>query len=243
MVVIKAVLFDFGGTLFDYHPPNNEIWARVAKQFGYSIHSEEPGLIKAIVDQRERFESLRVAVIDGKKNKITPDDWHEMNRITLRSLGIDDPEAVSVVSQMFDKRIGQFKIYPDTEDTLLKLKSEGIKLALVSNVSPDLAIPRRSILKEHGIHDLFSTIILSSEVGIEKPDPVIFNQALEKLGIDDPVEVIHVGDDIITDVRGSREAGINPVLFDPTGLRRADCDIISSISGIIPVINRYREKM
>ncbi|GIT00042.1 MAG: hypothetical protein CM1200mP26_17540 [Acidimicrobiales bacterium] len=53
----------------------------------------------------------------------------------------------------------------------------------------------------------------SDEVGVYKPDPSIFQAALEGLGVDDPSSVVHVGDLKRTDVAGARAMGMGTVRF------------------------------
>jgi putative hydrolase of the HAD superfamily len=56
--------------------------------------------------------------------------------------------------------------------------------------------------------------VFSDECGVRKPDPAIFDIALERLGMDRK-EVVHVGDDPILDVEGARAAGLRVVQLAP----------------------------
>ncbi len=98
-----------------------------------------------------------------------------------------DPEAISVLKQLH----GQFS------------------MALISNYDHPRAL--RAYLSKLGLDDCFSTVLISAEVGIDKPDPAIFKLALEseKLG---PSETVFVGDMAI-DVDGARAAGMQPILI------------------------------
>ncbi len=89
-------------------------------------------------------------------------------------------------------------------------------------------------MEENGILHFFDTIILSVEVGFEKPQKEIFQIALQKLGINNPAQAMHVGDSPITDVKGARNAGLIPVLFDPIDLYPIENVIkISALSDIL----------
>jgi FMN phosphatase YigB (HAD superfamily) len=59
-----------------------------------------------------------------------------------------------------------------------------------------------------------SDVIDSTRVGATKPDPRIFEIALERAGVS-PQQVIHVGDMLSTDIAGALRAGITPVHLDP----------------------------
>ena len=66
----------------------------------------------------------------------------------------------------------------------------GLKLGIVSNFDTRL----RPILKELSLDQLFDAIVISAEVGVEKPNPTIFEAACQQLGVL-PEEAVHVGDD------------------------------------------------
>lgn len=74
-----------------------------------------------------------------------------------------------------------------------------------------------------------AAIVDSGAVGVAKPDPAIFQLALDWAGTA-PDRAVHVGDAYQYDVRGARAAGIHPVLLDPLGLRGdVDCDCVASL--------------
>jgi HAD superfamily hydrolase (TIGR01549 family) len=65
-----------------------------------------------------------------------------------------------------------------------------------------------------GVGHLFDFVINAAQAGAAKPSRVIFDQALEQVGIS-AAESVHVGDDPVTDVRGANEAGMRTVWFNP----------------------------
>ncbi|MFW9993333.1 MAG: HAD family hydrolase [Candidatus Odinarchaeota archaeon] len=233
---IEAILFDFGGTLFEYYPPNAVVWANTAKKYGVIINPDDPLLAKAIIHQEEEYEKLLNAYSDGERGPVTEKDWFSLNSMLLSTIGINDPVAVITAQKAFDDRYGQFRIFPDSQSTLLGLKSSGIKLGLVSNVPPELLASRRELLLEHNILDSFDTIILSAEVGISKPDRRIFELALNEIAVADPTRAWYVGDSVINDVKGAKNAGMVPVLFDPLGMRDEDCLTIRTFSELIEMV-------
>ena len=99
----------------------------------------------------------------------------------------------------------------DTEamPVLTTLKKNKKMVGLVSNFDhPPLV---RRILSHYGLESLFDTIIISSEVGVKKPDPAIFALALQHTGIS-AVDAVYVGD-TETDVAGAIAAGIHPIFI------------------------------
>lgn len=87
------------------------------------------------------------------------------------------------------------------------------RLGLVSNFDHPPAVHR--LLNEYGLMSFFSTVIVSGDVGVKKPDPQIFSLALEQSGLS-AAEVIHVGDSS-EDVLGAQAAGIVPIMIDRNG--------------------------
>ena len=94
------------------------------------------------------------------------------------------------------------------------LRDRDIVVGLVSNTLRTPGEVLRTILKRQGVLDRFATTVFSDECGVRKPDPAIFDIALERLGMDRK-EVVHVGDDPILDVEGARAAGLRVVQLAP----------------------------
>ncbi|MHA2231712.1 MAG: HAD family hydrolase [Candidatus Hodarchaeales archaeon] len=239
MTKVEAVLFDFGGTLFDFDPNNVEIWTQVAAQFGKTITPDDSKLLQGLVDQAEAFDRLMLTKSIRLGRDIPEEEWLKLNTIVLTAIEISDPSAIRAVQEAFTAREGCYRIFPDTKQTLNDLKQLGKRIGIVSNSTPKGATNRRPILQKHGILEYFETIILSSEVGIAKPDREIFEIALGDFGLEDPQRVWHVGDFFGADVVGARNAGIIPVLIDPTGLRNADCLCVHTLSEVVSLLREF----
>jgi len=97
---------------------------------------------------------------------------------------------------------------------VLNILGQDKTLALVSNFDHPPAI--RQVIHDMGLGKYFSTIIISGEVGCQKPDPAIFNLALQKTGLL-AEQVLHVGDSE-DDVNGAVSAGILPIHLKRPGI-------------------------
>ncbi|XP_062191754.1 uncharacterized protein LOC133895452 isoform X2 [Phragmites australis] len=84
-----------------------------------------------------------------------------------------------------------------------------VKLAVVSNFDTRL----RKLLKDLNVSDMFDAIVVSSEVGFEKPAPDIFKIALNKIGVE-ASNAVHVGDDETADKAGANAIGLECWLWD-----------------------------
>jgi len=207
---IQGILFDFGGTLYDYYPSNSVIWSRIAKRLGVDISPNDPRIWKGI--QRQSIEITRRA---KPFSKLSREEIHTLNLHVLAAMGIDGDGTMEIVSEEFDKRGHGYRINPESKETIERIYSMGIKIGLLSNCPPEFGKPRRLTMKEDGILHYFSTIILSGEVGHEKPEKEIFKIALNSLGLQDASKVINIGDSLLADVMGAQNAGLIPVLYDP----------------------------
>jgi putative hydrolase of the HAD superfamily len=128
------------------------------------------------------------------------------------------------------------KPHPFAARVLADLRAAGCKLAVVSNAGGDVA----QLLARMGLAEHFSAILDSGVVGIEKPDPAIFQLAARELGVA-PEAAIHVGDLPAVDVKGAAAAGVEPVLLDPLGLWSAvDCVKVRDLTAIPELVRRAR---
>ena len=99
---------------------------------------------------------------------------------------------------------------------LKELKALGLKLATVGNVIFWPGSYTRSLLERSGIAKYLDIQIYADEVGYSKPKKEIFYYALRSLGIDEPREALHVGDNLYEDFAGAILAHMRAILIDPT---------------------------
>ncbi|HYM38984.1 MAG TPA: HAD family hydrolase [Thermoplasmata archaeon] len=104
-------------------------------------------------------------------------------------------------------------LYPHVGATLAALKREGYRIGLVSNTGRTWGRFLRPIQDDLGVGKFFDDRVFSDEIGIRKPEPQIFEAALEHLGLR-PEQVVHVGDDVLADVTGSKGVGMRAVWFN-----------------------------
>lgn len=93
------------------------------------------------------------------------------------------------------------ELYPDAADTV-KALSERFKLGVIANQSPGT----EGRLIEFGIRDCFDLVFASTEEGVSKPDPRIFELAAAETGAE-PHEIVMVGDRIDNDIRPAKASG------------------------------------
>lgn len=119
-------------------------------------------------------------------------------------------------------------VMPGVPEALARFRALGLELAVVSNA--DGTVDRS--LTRLGLRPFFAHIHDSAVVGYEKPDPRIFEHALEHAGAA-PEAVLHVGDLFHADVVGARSVGVHAALLDPFGdWHPVDCEVIPDLTAL-----------
>lgn len=189
---IKAVLFDIDDTLFD-----SGTLAKMARMNAIKAMIECGLPIKNV----QKGYSLLMKIVEKYGSNY---DEH-FDRL-LETLGCTrDPKIIAAgIIAYHDTKLGYIKPNPDVIPTLIALRDEGCKLGIVSN---GRSVKQWEKLIRLGLHHFFDAVIISEDVGSEKPQSKIFRVALEELGVK-PEETIYVGDDSETDVLGANKAGL-----------------------------------
>lgn len=162
----------------------------------------------------------------------------EFDRTLLASLGLGDRSdlTVSDVQTAFRSIARRFVLFPEVVSTLEALRARGLQVAVVSNWDHDLV----DRCRELGLMEHLDAVVGSATVRAEKPDPSIFDRALERLDLS-PDEVWHVGDLYLADVLGARAAGITPVLLDRHDLLpEVDCRRIGHLGELVTLVDEER---
>lgn len=99
----------------------------------------------------------------------------------------------------------------EVRSTIEHLKNKGKHLAVFSN---GRSFDVNTAMKLYGIHEYFDFIMASEEIGVEKPDPLVFKTLINRSG-ETPSRILYVGDDPIRDVQASKKSGMKAVLYIP----------------------------
>ena len=123
---------------------------------------------------------------------------------------------------------------PDAAEVLSEIRGREYATALVTNYDHYPYI--KDLIPRLGISELFDEIVVSSEVGFDKPQPGIFQMALRALGVE-PGDTTHVGDDDV-DIEGAIAAGIRPIRIarDPQYATYGDELRISDLPELLSVV-------
>jgi HAD superfamily hydrolase (TIGR01662 family) len=102
----------------------------------------------------------------------------------------------------------------DVKETVIELNQRGYLLGIIANTITETEIP--DYLETDGLTGYFKTVVLSSKVGIRKPNPEIYWEAARRIGVE-PAKCVYVGDNPVRDVEGTRAAGYGMFIlfFEP----------------------------
>lgn len=128
--------------------------------------------------------------------------------------GLGDASVRSRLDRM--ARDARFRTAPGALSALEALRSQGLGLALVSNVLYEDPVAMRGLLKRAGVARRVDAIVLSSEFGYGKPSPRPIRAALKRLG-SRPARAVHVGDQGV-DIAAAWAAGAPALRY--VGVRR-----------------------
>ncbi|MEJ2587091.1 MAG: HAD family hydrolase [Deltaproteobacteria bacterium] len=129
----------------------------------------------------------------------------------LQNLGYpvqaDDPRISRTVDAYFSAFFDYCRLIPGTR-RMLDTLSGPYRLGLLSNFTH--APAAEGLIEYLGLRPFVEAVIISGEVGVRKPNPTIFDQLADALGVEKS-RMIYVGDDPDSDIAGAAEAGIQPV--------------------------------
>jgi putative hydrolase of the HAD superfamily len=133
-------------------------------------------------------------------------------------LSSDDVERVTALRREVTRQ-GLVPV-PGAVETIAALRERGLKTGLITVCSEDVV----SLWEETDFHGLFDAEVFSAAVGLRKPDPRIYEIALEKLGVE-PKDAIFVGDGANDELAGAERVGMTAVgVESPTGELPDDWD-------------------
>lgn len=231
---IRAVCFDLDGTLLrDDHIDN--AMRQVAAELGRRHPRLDPAQLLA--------DSARIGLEywaeagDGWMLGAIPTDALpiEVWRRVLAVHGVDSEAAAQDAYALQLLLEGaSLRLYDEALEVLDSVRARGIRTAVVTNGPSAL---QRAKLAAVGLSDGFDAVIVSAEVGVQKPEAAIFASALDALGV--PAEAaLHIGDSQAADVAGARAAGLTAVWIDRNGAASASAPhaVVTDLRGLLDLL-------
>jgi len=162
---IKACLFDAYGTLFDIHSPVG----RAAESLGDKAQA---------VSQTWRDKQLQYTWLRSLM-RAHADFWQVTGEALDYGLDLHGIEDDTIHDKLMQAYL-TLDAYPDAAPALAKLKSAGLKTAILSNGSPRMLA---AAIASAGIGDSFDAVLSVEDVGVYKPDPRVYQMAVDRFAV------------------------------------------------------------
>ncbi|MFC4599849.1 HAD family hydrolase [Cohnella hongkongensis] len=206
--MIRYLWFDLGYTLVRTN--REEAYQRVLERFGVYRNREEIAIAYHLTDKLFMREYPGVLGKDGRA--FLPWYTGALNYQLRLLLPID--EVLQAHRDIAREYPVKWQAYDGAKRTLSYLRGLGYRLGLISNWDGSA----REVLALNGLDEELDDILISSEVGIEKPSPDIFRMALARGGVS-ASEALYIGDNYYDDVVGSQKVGMHCLLVNAYGNR------------------------
>lgn len=199
----KTLIFDADDTLFDFKA------------------SEKEALEKTLLEYKINYnEEYHLTAYKNINTKI----WKELEdgKITQRELKVERFKRYCdylkydfnpyEFSQKYMENLSNSSILFEESLELIKTLAKNFKLLIITN---GLTKVQSGRIKKSLIAPYFEDIIISEEVGISKPNPEIFRLSLEKNNIFSKEEILMIGDNLGSDIKGGLNFGIDTCFYNP----------------------------
>lgn len=197
-----VVLFDADNTLFDFDRSEREALAGLLRAHGLPGGAADVALYhkinQGLWDRFDRGEVRREWLVVERFRAFLEaagrqGDPRQLNREYLRRLG----ESGHLLPGAYD---------------LCRSLDRCCTLAIVTN---GVAVAQRGRFERSPLKELIPWLFISEEVGASKPDPAFFAPVLAALGVTDRSRVLMVGDNLLTDIQGGANAGLDTAWYRP----------------------------
>ena len=203
--MIKAVIFDLDGTLYDYNSTNalglQALQEYTGAEFGWSPEEFQARHQRAI-------ESLTASI--GQKAAVHNRVIRYQTILEQASLPLF-PHTLRMYDIYWDTLMAASKCFPGEPEAIRALKSAGLVIGVGTNMTSHIQFRKLTAL---GILPMIDFIVSSEEACAEKPEKALFDLCAKKAGCL-PSECAFVGDSFHVDACGALQAGMKPFWFVP----------------------------
>ena len=234
---VKAVLFDLFDTLLILENEHESYVHSLEKMHSYLAGV---GLGWTFSDFLEAYFGVVEKISRETASSLEEPHFREYVSRTLLLMGDEFAGNEEVVCGAIEAFCSEFKRYVRMDPQaicVLESLSANYKTGLISNLT--FSECAKELLEESKLADFFDTIVISGDVNMRKPHPDIFNLALNDLGVD-PSEAVFVGDNLETDVLGSKNAGMIAVHIKRKTSKPSNVEpfrTITDLKQLLPLVN------
>lgn len=196
------MVFDWSGTLV-HDPPLRDRVAATLARLGRSDASDVVG-IRTALERCAADPDVLAAQAGADTSRAA---YEAAESLRFERAGLDDELAICLMR--FDEYAESRPLYPDVLPIMEHLRGIGCRVIILSDIHFDI----RPLLRAQGVGPFIDDYVLSYEHGVQKPDPRIFELALERSGLSRD-RTLMVGDRSTHD-GAATESGITTLLLPP----------------------------
>lgn len=234
---VRAIIFDLDGTLRHNDPSSTEAFFDYAVQLGAT---DSAGRRKSATRWTHYYwaQSPEMLADLDHFQTLSPEFWVYYSERALIQFGCAPAQAKFLAPTVHQRMVEEYKprdlVLEGVPQVLGALKSAGFRLGVVSNRDD----PFDEYLVMLNLHEHFDLTLAAGEINAWKPEPEIFEYALQQLNVS-AEQAIYVGDNYFADIVGAREAGLRPVLFDPDQVFPSPgCPVIKQFSELLTLLEK-----
>jgi putative hydrolase of the HAD superfamily len=221
----KHIFFDLDRTLWDFDSNSLETFHDIYLIYNIAeiLHCDFNSFHHAYVKHNTRlWDAYRKAEIAK--------DYLSLHRFlfTLNDFGCNDIEMAAKMAKDYVRISPQKKILLPHAIEILDFLKPNYQLHIITNGFVEVQYTK---LKNSGLENYFTNTIISEETGFQKPDAAIFEYSLQK-ALAKAEESLMIGDDLKVDVIGARQAGMDQIFYNTSGISH-DEDITFEIRSLL----------
>jgi len=206
----KHIFFDLDRTLWDFDASSNEAFHDIYEKFG--LKNKGVDSVSSFKDYYNHHNEILWG--QYREGKLSKEVLRGLRfRLTLKEFGVDDEELAQQIGMHYVKISPLLvHLFPNAFQILDYLHPK-YQLHIITNGFSEVQYTK---LETSGLGKYFIKVITSEEAGVKKPDPKIFELALNKAKANLDASIM-IGDDPEVDIIGAKNIGMDQVLFDPQG--------------------------
>jgi putative hydrolase of the HAD superfamily len=211
------LFFDLDHTLWDFEKNSKSALKQIFKETGLHEKIESFSSFHGVYKNNNRLLWRQYGSGKLTKEILRTKRFED----TLKYFNIDDKVLIEDLSSAYlSVSPYQKNLFPNALETLAYLQKEKYQMHIITNGFREV---QHIKLREAGLAPFFDIVVCSEDVGVNKPNPLVFNHALDRAGAT-KIKSVMIGDDYEVDYLGALSAGMKAIFFNHRGVKKSRKD-------------------